>query len=264
MHKNLRTLGVMVKHLDDEYEEKQLNPVWTKNPKSGDPTASSDDLRKEVNKLKEATAMRLRIATMEAIVDQIVEDKIEEDPGATTEEITEEVEPMLDKAVELALVPPQIKSLINPAIIRHRKKRDPRMVLMEKCATFMTQTMTRMEESKAEDNEIKEQINDDMQKSIQEDLKESLSPETEHPAYQDEKKAYEEGIDGISQDELDTESPLPKPAAESMKMLVASTINTKRAKARVIRNIAGAVSEHMFHELRYCLPAKFKAKYGIR
>lgn len=263
MHKNLRTLGVMVKHLDDEYEENQLNPIWAKNPKSGDPEYSSDDLRKEVNKLKESTAMRLRIATMEAIVDQIVEDKIEEDPGATTEEITEEVEPMLDKAVELALVPPQIKALINPAIIRHRKKRNPRMVLMEKCATFMTQTMTRMEETKAEDNEIKEQVNDDLQDGIKEEIKDATNPNTEHPSYQDEEKAYEEGIDGISKDEIDTESPLPKPAAESMKMLVASTINTRRAKARVIRNIAGAVSAHMFHELRYCLPAKFKNKYGL-
>ena len=263
MKKNLRHMSALVKHLDDEYEVEQLNPVWATNPKTGK-EYSHQDISDEVKKLKENTSLRLRIATMEAIIDQVVEDKIEEDPDATSTEIEAEVEPIVDKAVELALVPSAVKNLIAPAIIRHRRRRDPRMELMAKCAIFMTQTMTRMEEDKVTIDETNSDANEDVQAGIAEEIKDATSPNTEHPSTECPIEAQEKGLKDIPEDEISVESPLPKPAEAAMKQLAASTITSRKATARVIKNIAGAVSAHMFHELRYCLPEKFKEKYGIK
>lgn len=262
---NLRIMNNMVRHLEDDYETKQLNPVYTKNPKTGDDKYSSDDIAKAAEKINEKSSLRLRVSFMEAVIDQVVEDAIEENPEITTDEIHEEVDPIVEKAADLALVPSQVKNMISTAINRHRKKRDPRMVFMEKCATFMTQTMTRMEE---EQTTIDDETLDDTEtmttETVAEDIKDSISPETEHPNSTEvvsSDTTEEIQKEEVQPEDVEVEAPLPVPAEASMKFLAASTVNARKAKALVIRNIAGTMSGYMFNEMKYCLPEKFIRKY---
>lgn len=262
---NLRIMNTMVRHLEDDYETKQLNPVYTTNPKTGDHKYSSDDIAKAAEKINEGSSLRLRVSFMEAVIDQVVEDTIEENPEATTDEIHEEVDPIIEKAVDLALVPSQVKNMVGTAINRHRKKRDPRMVFLEKCATFMTQSMTRMEEDQTTiDDETLDDSETMETETVIEDLKDSVSPETEHPTTGDAVTAdttEEIEKEEVKPEDVEVEAPLPVPAEASMKFLASSTVNTRKAKALVIRNIAGAMSGYMFNELKYCLPEKFQRKY---
>lgn len=237
---NLRKMGTMVRHLEDDYEVEQLNPVYAKNPRTGDTKYSSDDITKAVETVKESASLRLRLAFMEAVIDTEVEEAIEENPEITSQEIHDLVDPALSKAVDLALVPSQVYMLVDQCIVRHRKRRDPHMVFLEKCATFMTQSMTSMEE---------EQTTVD----IKEEIKDAVSPETEHVTTDD---------DIVTENEdIVVEAELPAAATESMRMLAASTVNRRKAQALVIYNIAGVMSAYMTHELRNCLPEKFQKKY---
>lgn len=264
---NLRIMGTMVRHLEDDYETEQLNPVYTKNKKTGDDQYSQEDIAKAAEHIQEGSSLRLRVSFMEAVIDQVVEDAIDEDPNVTTEEIHEEVDPIIDKAVDLALIPSQVRKMVGTAINRHRKRRDPRMVFLEKCATFMTQSMTRMEE---EQTTIDDETLDDSETmetdTITEEIKDDLSPETEHPNETSDAVVTSDTTEEIKEEEVkpedvEVEAPLPVPAEASMKFLVSSTVNARKAKAMVIRNIAGTMSGYMFNELKYCLPEKFRRKY---
>lgn len=250
--KNLRVMATMVRHLEDDYEVEQLNPVYAKNPRTGE-DYSSDDIVKAAESLKENASLRLRVAFMEAVIDTVVEDAIEENPEITTEEIHEEIDPAIEKAVNLALIPSQVKNMVDTCIIRHRKKRDPHMVLLEKCAIFMTQSMTYMEEEKTV-------INDDVQEGVAGEVQDATCPETEHPAEGGTVTTIDSAT--VEPEEVEIKEELPVPAEASMRMLAASTVNARKARALVIRNIAGTMSSYMLHELKYCLPEKFLKKYG--
>lgn len=254
MRKNLRAMSAMVRHLDDEYEVNQLNPIWTKDT---DTVVKSKDLADSVNKLPEETSMRLRIATMEAIIDQVVEDEVEENPEITPKELQDVTEPIVDKAINLSMVPSVTKKLINQVIARHLKKRNPRMQLMTKCARYMTQAMTRMEESDVT-------VNSGQDEAAKEIVSDAVNPESNNPNAGTTETTIEPEKEQVTNEQIDVESPLPAPAEASMRFLAASTINERKAQIAVMKNIAGPMSAYMFHELRYCLPESFKQKYNIR
>lgn len=139
--------------LCDEYEAEQLNPVYTETSE-GD--ASHEEIIKVVGSMPEESCMRARIATFEAIVDEVIEQAVSpdiENPAehvVTTTEVAEVVDPIVDKAVALHIVPPAIKKRIPSLIAKHLKTKDPRTALLAKVAHFVMEAETDCPESTSE------------------------------------------------------------------------------------------------------------------
>ena len=80
----------------------------------------------------------------------------------------------------------------------------------------------------------------------------------------------DEGVDVTKEviepegDTAQTDGTTPTIVDESMKYLAVSAVNHQKATAAVARNISSRLLVNMLHELRYVLPAKFKAKYSIK
>ena len=139
--------------LCDEYEAEQLNPVYTETSE-GD--ASHEEIIKVVGSMPEESCMRARIATFEAIVDEVIEQAVSpdiENPAehvVTTTDVAEVVDPIVDKAVALHIVPPAIKKRIPSLIAKHLKTKDPRTALLAKVAHFVMEAETDCPESTSE------------------------------------------------------------------------------------------------------------------
>lgn len=137
----------------DEYEAEQLNPVYTETSE-GD--ASHEEIIKVVGSMPEESCMRARIATFEAIVDEVIEQAVSpdiENPAehvVTTTDVAEVVDPIVDKAVALHIVPPAIKKRIPSLIAKHLKTKDPRTALLAKVAHFVMEAETDCPESTSE------------------------------------------------------------------------------------------------------------------
>lgn len=137
----------------DEYEAEQLNPVYTETTE-GD--ASHEEIIKVVGSMPEESCMRARIATFEAIVDEVIEQAVSpdiENPAehvVTTTDVAEVVDPIVDKAVALHIVPPAIKKRIPSLIAKHLKTKDPRTALLAKVAHFVMEAETDCPESTSE------------------------------------------------------------------------------------------------------------------
>ena len=137
----------------DEYEAEQLNPVYTETAE-GD--ASHEKIIKVVGSMPEESCMRARIATFEAIVDEVIEQAVSpeiENPAehvVTTTEVAEVVDPIVDKAIALHIVPAAIKKRIPSLIAKHLKTKDPRTALLAKVAHFVMEAETDCPESTSE------------------------------------------------------------------------------------------------------------------
>ena len=137
----------------DEYEAEQLNPVYTETAE-GD--ASHEEIIKVVGSMPEESCMRARIATFEAIVDEVIEQAISpeiENPAehiVTTTEVAEVVDPIVDKAIALHIVPAAIKKRIPSLIAKRLKRCDPRTALLAKVAHFVMEAETDCPESTSE------------------------------------------------------------------------------------------------------------------
>lgn len=137
----------------DEYEAEQLNPVYTETTE-GD--ASHEKIIKVVGSMPEESCMRARIATFEAIVDEVIEQAVSpeiENPAehvVTTTEVAEVVDPIVDKAIALHIVPAAIKKRIPSLIAKHLKTKDPRTALLAKVAHFVMEAETDCPESTSE------------------------------------------------------------------------------------------------------------------
>ena len=118
--------------------------------------ASHEEIIKVVGSMPEESCMRARIATFEAIVDEVIEQAVSpdiENPAehvVTTTDVAEVVDPIVDKAVALHIVPPAIKKRIPSLIAKHLKTKDPRTALLAKVAHFVMEAETDCPESTSE------------------------------------------------------------------------------------------------------------------
>ena len=151
----------VVRQLDDEYELGQLNPVYS----GRDPEVAQ--IEKEIGTTSEGAAMRMRTAVLEAVVDDLIETKIEQaeqvqeaaaDAGDVTPptpaEVEEAVAPVVDTAVALKLVPASLKARVRPMIAAHLRKHNPYYALLSKAAKFVANELVDIKE---EDTVIEEQ-----------------------------------------------------------------------------------------------------------
>lgn len=151
----------VVRQLDDEYELGQLNPVYS----GRDPEVAQ--IEKEISTTSEGAAMRMRTAVLEAVVDDLIETKIEQaeqvkEAAAETgdvappspAEVEEAVAPVVDTAVALKLVPASLKARVRPMIAAHLRKHNPYYTLLSKAAKFVANELVDIKE---EDTVIEEQ-----------------------------------------------------------------------------------------------------------
>ena len=230
---------LMSTNLDDEYEVEQLIPVES-DEKPGDPSHKTiEDLTED---LPEAASVQMRIAVCEAVIDDIIEtavDNADPEQPVDSEAIAAEVEPLVDTAITLHLVPRMVKDRIPALIAKHLRRRNPQYALITKAAYFLTDRMTSME---ADDAAVVDEVLDTAPADTGTDITEEVvKPEVD----------------------IQVTDNLPDKVAEAMRYLAASRVNERKATALVSKRISGALLQDTLHKLRHHLPAEFKRKYKI-
>ena len=229
-------MGNVMKKLSDDYEAEQLNPAWS-TTKEGQ--ASHEKIKDLLSATPEEAAVRMRVAVCEAIVEEIIDEKIDEDDGLIkAEELMSAVMPIVDKAVTLHLVPSAIKNRVAGLIAQRMRRVDPRTALLERAALSVTDAMIRME---ADDTVISEILDEKA----------------------DEVKLPDEVIHE-DDDAIVPEARMPSVVEKSMRLLAASTVNTRKATAMVSRNCSGVLLDETLNALKNHLPEKFKQKYRLK
>ena len=252
-----------------------------------------------IDAMPEKECMKARIAVFEAIVDEVAEDAIDEKEAESDEPVTENdveevVEPIVDKAVALAIVPGSIRrrvaNLIHRKVVTHKT----RASLLAKAAHMVAEAVTETDYNAGADD-IDTPIDETV--DIQGEIKDATSEKDEAPnsgtvpttsAWQrawdaaGRRSRFEgdvgadEGDDDSVATDADMGAPVEGPASDisvdvddgldtetkaNMRYLVKSAIHHRRATAKVSRRMTAQLTDNMMYQLRYALPAKFYSKY---
>ena len=129
----------LIKDLGDMNPGELEPKAWN----GSDPVLEND----VIDSMPEKQCMKARIKVFEAIIDEVVEDTIDEkeaesnDP-ATVSDVEEVVEPIVDKAVALAIVPNSVRrtvsSIIHDKVVSHKT----RSSLLAKAAHMVAEAVT--------------------------------------------------------------------------------------------------------------------------
>lgn len=230
---------VVARNLDDEYELNQLNPVYSKT-KQGE--ASQKEAKALLDDIPEKASMEMRLAAMEAIVEDIVEDVAEEHRGDGTvdAEAHAAVDPMIDKAVTLHLIPEVFKKRVPYIIAKHLKIHDPMYALLSRTAHYITDAVVKMEDDKAVVDEVIGEKTADIGADI-----------TEETVVREGDNAQDE--DGST----------PTVVNHTCRYLARSAVNHRKSTALMCKRIAGPMLSRTLYELRNQLPQRFKDKYKL-
>ena len=153
--------NIVTRQLDDEYELAQLNPVYSQ---TADGQAEAQSQSKKLDEMPETVNMKFRKAVFEAIVDDLVETKIEqiedqqlaqnpntdEQPIAVdAKEVESEVAPVVEKAIAMHKVPSSMRNKIPAMIAKHLRTRNPYYGLLSKVARFAAEEVVSVQEDTA-------------------------------------------------------------------------------------------------------------------
>jgi hypothetical protein len=136
-----------------------------------------------IDAMPEKECMKARIAVFEAIVDEVAEDAIDEKEAESDEPVTENdveevVEPIVDKAVALAIVPGSIRrrvaNLIHRKVVTHKT----RASLLAKAAHMVAEAVTETDYNAGADD-IDTPIDETV--DIQGEIKDATSEKDEAP-----------------------------------------------------------------------------------
>ena len=136
-----------------------------------------------IDAMPEKECMKARIAVFEAIVDEVAEDVIDEkaaesDAPVTENDVEETVEPIVDKAVALAIVPSSVRRRIANLVHRKVVTRKNRASLLAKAAHMVAEAVTETDYNAGAD-EIDTPIDETV--DIQGELKDATSEKDEAP-----------------------------------------------------------------------------------
>lgn len=272
----------LIKDLGDMNPGELEPKAWN----GSDPVLEND----VIDSMPEKQCMKARIKVFEAIIDEVAEDTIDEkeaesnDP-VTVSDVEEVVEPIVDKAVALAIVPNSVRrtvsSLIHDKVVSHKT----RASLLAKAAHMVAEAVTDTDYNAGADG-IDTPIDNTV--DIGGEIKDATSEEDEapndgtSPTTSSWKRAWDNarfeddlGADaGVSDSDLgapvggpasdisvDVDDGLDVETAADMRYLVKSAIHHRRATAKVSRRFTAQLTDKMMYQLRYALPAKFYDKY---
>lgn len=262
---------------------------------NGGDTSFSKDI---VDALPEKECMKARIAVFEAIIDEVAEDTIEEKEAesnapVTENEVEEAVEPIVDKAVALGIVPSSVRNRVSKLIHSKFVTTKTRASLLAKAAHMVAEAVTETDYNAGADNidnPIDETVNiggeiKDATSEKDEAPNAGTSPTTsawlkawdnsgrrngrfegdvgvEDPAVPDD-AAMGAPEGGPANDiAVDVDEGLDDETKSSMRYLVKSAIHHRRATAKVSRRLSAQLTDDMVNQLKYALPAKFYDKYN--
>ena len=265
---------------------------------NGGDTSFSKDI---VDSLPEKECLKARIAVFEAIIDEVAEDTIDEkeaesDAPVTENEVEEVVEPIVDKAVALGIVPSSVRRNVYNLIHSKFVTSKTRASLLAKAAHMVAEAVTETDYNAGADNidtPIDETVN------IDGEIKDATSEKDEAPNSGTSPttsawlRAWDRGgrLEGdvggddteeaVSDDKVPTDTDMGAPEVgpdtdinvdvdegldtetkASMRYLVKSAIHHRRATARVSRRLSAQLTEDMMAQLKYALPVKFYTKYS--
>ena len=266
---------------------------------NGGDTSFTNDV---INALPEKECMKARIAVFEAIVDEVAEDTIDEkeaesDAPVTENEVEEVIEPIVDKAVALGIVPSSVRRKVSNLVHTKLISRKTRASLLAKAAHMVAEAVTETDYNAGADNidnPIDETVN------INGEIKDATSEKDEAPnegkspttsawlkAWDSKGKRsrFEGDVGGdVDSDDsgtvdaidaavgapeggpandiaVDVDEGLDDETKANMRYLVKSAIHHRRATAKVSRRLSAQLTDNMMYQLRYALPAKFYNKY---
>lgn len=272
----------LIKDLGDMNPGELEPKAWN----GSDPVLEND----VIDSMPEKQCMKARIKVFEAIIDEVAEDTIDEkeaesnDP-VTVSDVEEVVEPIVDKAVALAIVPNSVRrtvsSLIRDKVVSHKT----RSSLLAKAAHMVAEAVTDTDYNAGADG-IDTPIDNTV--NIGGEIKDATSEEDEAPndgttpttsswkrAWDNARFEDDLGADaGVSDSDLgapvggpasdipvEVDDGLDVETAADMRYLVKSAIHHRRATAKVSRRFTAQLTDKMMYQLRYALPAKFYDKY---
>jgi hypothetical protein len=218
--------------------------------------------------------------------------------------VEDKVAPIVDKAVALHIVPASVKKNINELLAKHFKKVDPRKALLAKAAHFVMEAQTEVEEPCCDEIEVdqstivqpcvqeeveeatspvivnapeevkaaapamsaialynKYMAGEITEQEMNEQLAEATSTEVEQCADSEDPV---ETTPVVAPIEVAVAAAVPEDQAAAMRYLAASAINHRSATVVVSRKLSGPLLNNMLHQLRYCLPKDFVAKYNVK
>lgn len=266
---------------------------------NGGDTSFTNDV---INALPEKECMKARIAVFEAIVDEVAEDTIDEkeaesDAPVTENEVEEVIEPIVDKAVALGIVPSSVRRKVSNLVHTKLISRKTRASLLAKAAHMVAEAVTETDYNAGADNidnPIDETVN------INGEIKDATSEKDEAPNEgkspttsawlkawdsKGKRRRFEGDVGGdVDSDDsgtvdaidaavgapeggpandiaVDVDEGLDDETKANMRYLVKSAIHHRRATAKVSRRLSAQLTDNMMYQLRYALPAKFYNKY---
>ena len=286
MRKNLST------DLVEEYEAAQLNPICS-GTEEGE--ASHREITEQLEQIPEVTSMRIRVATFEAIVDELIEEAVSDAEETPREaEITEAIAPVVDKAIAMYMVPASVRKRVPTLIAKHLRRQDERKRLLAKVAHFVMEAQTEVDETITEKISlpmIKEALNPEETRPDSEPVpsQESLSIRLMYNRFMageisedklNEAMAKSKAITDAAvttEDEIERASTpvvtvgdvevregLTEQQTASLRYLAASALNHRSATVAVSQKLTGPMLTNMLHKLRNVLPAEFLKKFQVK
>lgn len=271
--------SVLVRELENDYDAAQLVPQRSETTED----ASYKQIEDLVKKLSENNSMRMRFAVAEAVLDEVIGDTIdekemEENGIVNVGEVDAVLEPVVEKAVDLGIIPSAMKARLPHMIAEHMKRRNPRMALYMKAAHYAVASVVKLEDSEVivdlkEDEQVVEKALEGSDDYIPEVINND-KPEEQVVSKTLDDQAADTGVninnESITEREEDPvvevieEQGIPVGLRRPIKNLATSSAKHKRDQVIVARRYAGVMVDKLLHEMRYALPKHFVKKYDVK
>lgn len=282
--------------LCDDYTVTQMSPAEPTQEGEGE----HETVVEQINALPEQECAKMRIAVFEAVIDEVIEDALETEQVEDREQaVADAVAPIVDKAVVLHIVPGTIRAHVNKLIAKHLRTIDPRKALLAKAAHFVMEAETEVDEKICENIEVDQ--SKVVQPEVEEVVESAVSTEIDNSEVkptmiirclfnkymggeiteEEMNKQIEEATstevttsaEPVEEEEqtpviqpTDVAIPesIPEEQKAALRYLAASSLNHRSATVAVSRKLSSHLLNDMLHQLRYCLPKEFAAKYRVK
>lgn len=247
-----------IRDITDEYESSQLNPVVIgSNPKADAVVAEQiDNLTEEA---PVGAAMAINSAVFDAIIENEIEDKLQEDPAMPEEQVSEELLPMIENAETLRLVERDPNRLRKCLMHVRRSMTTPHMIkLLEKVADNTTNAFVEVDKACCKaDTEACNCTCGKKPNSIgtHKDINAVDVGEVERVNIQKEELT-------VADDKHIKVEDAPAQIETAMRYHAVSKINSRKATAIMMTKMS-PVAANALYQLRHVLPQKVKEKYNF-
>lgn len=254
----------MLEGLDADYDVDELVPVENTQEKVAETTEALPEM------VYARSKMAVTLAILDAVADEElggdvqaetpVDDTVPSDDTVTDakwEQAKAAVDKITEAAITLRLVPSSIRGQVAAMMAKKLKQHNPQFALIRKAAAYLTDTLTEVPEE-----EIAKPATDAPEAAPAEvtETEDTSAAQTTAPEAPSVDEIVGEPTD---ENKVTVDNSIPDTAACALRRLAATTINERKAIARVSRTLSGPILQETLHQLRYQLPNKFIKRYNI-